>query len=152
MPSLWLAQIDDQDEDELFIVFSETDEAPSFESVKYQYEIEHPRESLKPPRTHPAVDICEPPRRDQFYPCLSKLYHLDELKGDEFLSPAVMWERTMFRPIDSAPTNQRVLIYGADEMAMAWLDLGDRQWYYAPQGGLVQFEPVLWREVPQPKY
>ena len=55
--------------------------------------------------------------------------------------------------IDTAPTNQRVLIEGrnhvdADEMAMAWLDRIDNRWYYAPQGGLVQWNPTHWRKIP----
>lgn len=56
--------------------------------------------------------------------------------------------------IDGAPQNQRVLIQGynhvgADEMAMAWLDRIDNRWYYAPQGGLVQWTPTHWREIPE---
>lgn len=57
-----------------------------------------------------------------------------------------MW----FYPIDTAPENHRVLIYSDDEMAMGWLDRIDRQWYHAPQGGLVQFVPTMWCKVPQP--
>lgn len=59
-----------------------------------------------------------------------------------------------WRSIDCAPTNQRVLIegrnhLGADEMAMAWLDRIDQRWYYAPQGGLVQWSPIFWQSLPQ---
>lgn len=57
------------------------------------------------------------------------------------------------RTIASAPKNQRVLIeginhLGADEMAMAWLDRIDSRWYYAPQGGLVQWSPTHWQPIP----
>ena len=64
-------------------------------------------------------------------------------------------EGTEFRPIAEAPKNKRLLIFGKmpaghDEMAMAWWDMIDERWYYAPQGGFVQFEPTIWCEVPKP--
>ncbi len=57
------------------------------------------------------------------------------------------------RTIASAPQNERVLIeginhFGADEMAMAWLDRIDNRWYYAPQGGLVEWSPTHWQPLP----
>lgn len=57
-------------------------------------------------------------------------------------------------PASTAPKNQRVLIYGtnhlgADECAMAWLDRIDSKWYYAPQGGLVQWTPDYWNPIPE---
>lgn len=56
-------------------------------------------------------------------------------------------------PIASAPKNERVLIeginhHGADEMVMAWLDRIDSRWYYAPQGGLVEWSPTHWQPLP----
>ena len=59
-----------------------------------------------------------------------------------------------FRPIAEAKKNRRLLIFGKmpaghDEMAMAWWDAIDERWYYAPQGGLVQFEPTSWCAVPE---
>ena len=57
------------------------------------------------------------------------------------------------RVIACAPKNQRVLIeginhLGVDEMAMAWLDSIDSRWYYAPQGGLVEWAPTHWQPIP----
>lgn len=62
-------------------------------------------------------------------------------------------ESNGWRAIDSAPKNERVLIEGcnhldADEMAMAWLDRIDNRWYYAPQGGMVEWTPTYWRPIP----
>lgn len=55
-----------------------------------------------------------------------------------------------FHPIATAPENRRVLIYSDEEMAMGWKDRIDGRWYHAPQGGLVQFTPNLWCEIPNP--
>lgn len=48
----------------------------------------------------------------------------------------VQWNK-----IETVPYNQRVIIaqngeLPSDEMALAWLDRMDGQFYYAPQGGL----------------
>jgi hypothetical protein len=55
-----------------------------------------------------------------------------------------------WKPIETAPTNLRVMIASDDEMAMGWLDVIDNQWYYAPQGGLVkQWIPTKWQHIPE---
>ena len=62
---------------------------------------------------------------------------------------------TVFGPEETAPKNRRLIIFGHmpaghDEMAMAWKDRMDEQWYFAPQGGLVPFVVEQWCEVPEP--
>lgn len=55
-----------------------------------------------------------------------------------------------WKPIETAPVNQRVLVASGDEMAMGWLDAIDLQWYYAPQGGLVtRWIPTKWTPLPE---
>ncbi len=58
-------------------------------------------------------------------------------------------------PVITPPVNLRVLIFGhlpngEQEIAMAWLSGVDRQWYYAPQGGKINFTPAWWCHVPEP--
>ena len=67
--------------------------------------------------------------------------------SDERNSSTIKWT---FGPIATAPSNYRVLIYNHREMAMAWKDRIDGKWYYSPQGGLVQFEPEVWCNIPEP--
>lgn len=57
-------------------------------------------------------------------------------------------------PANTVPKNTRVLVYGtnhqgAEECAMAWLDRIDKQWYYAPQGGLLPWNPTYWNPIPE---
>ena len=56
-----------------------------------------------------------------------------------------------WQPIESAPTNQRVLIQAnnetTDECAMGWFDLIAQKWFYAPQGGLVLWTPTHWQPI-----
>lgn len=58
-----------------------------------------------------------------------------------------------WRPIESAPTNQRILVQKdrddtPDEIAMAWLDRIDGQFWYSPQGGVMPWKPTHWMPVP----
>lgn len=59
----------------------------------------------------------------------------------------------VWQPIETAPHNERVLIQAnnesTDEIAMGWWDIGDNRWYYAPQGGLVQWTPTHWQPIPE---
>lgn len=62
---------------------------------------------------------------------------------------------TVFGPEETAPNNQRLIIFGRmpagyEEMAMGWKDIMDGRWYFAPQGGLVPFKVEQWCEVPEP--
>ena len=84
-------------------------------------------------------------------------YPMEQLIADlEALTPARLDAHGgTHRPIASAPENKRVLIFGKmpeghDEMAMAWKDRLDGNWYYAPQGGVVRFTPTMWCDVPEP--
>ena len=57
--------------------------------------------------------------------------------------------------IETVPENKRVYVYGwhvnhsppYDEEAMAWKDRMDGRWYYAPQGGLIDWTPTHWRNL-----
>ena len=55
-----------------------------------------------------------------------------------------------WKPIESAPLNKRVLVYMDDEMAMGWKDVTNCKWYYAPNGGLINWEPTHWTNIPTP--
>lgn len=59
-----------------------------------------------------------------------------------------------WRTIDSAPTNERVLIQAnnraTDECAVGWFDLISQRWFYAPQGGHVTWHPTHWMPLPSP--
>lgn len=56
--------------------------------------------------------------------------------------------KTDWNPVESAPTNTRLLVAGDDEMAMGWLDRIDNRWYYAPQGGWITWEITQWMHPP----
>ena len=60
-----------------------------------------------------------------------------------------------WQPIETAPHNQRIVLQqnGSppnDEIAIAWWDRSDDQFYYAPQGGVVPWTPTHWRPLPEP--
>lgn len=59
-----------------------------------------------------------------------------------------------WQPIETAPKNQRVIIQAnhdaTDECAMGWWDEIDGNWYYSPQGHIVQWKPTHWQPIPAP--
>lgn len=58
-------------------------------------------------------------------------------------------EDAQWQPIETAPTNERVIAWSERETAMAWHDLADREWYYSPQSGLLNWEPTHWMPLPK---
>jgi hypothetical protein len=58
-----------------------------------------------------------------------------------------------WQPIESAPTNERIIVSESsepprDEIAIAWLDIIDGKFFYAPQGGLLSWAPTHWMPLP----
>ena len=46
-----------------------SNDEPSYETIKQCWKDYSPEsDELKPPRTHPIIDICEPPRWNLFHP------------------------------------------------------------------------------------
>ena len=64
-------------------------------------------------------------------------------------------EASAWRPISECPENRRVYVYGwhrdhepsYDEEAMAWKDQIDGKFYYAPQGGVIDWTPTHFAEL-----
>lgn len=52
-------------------------------------------------------------------------------------------------PIETAPHNERVLVYseGLDEVTIGWQDRIDGKWYFAPQGGVIPWVLTGWRRL-----
>lgn len=72
--------------------------------------------------------------------------------------PASPSEAGQWQPIDTAPQNHRVIVkadnidlpgHAKDEIAMAWWDVIDQHWYYAPQGGRMTWKPEKWCHLPE---
>lgn len=59
-----------------------------------------------------------------------------------------------WQPIASAPHNRRVLVQinkgAVSEIAMGWWDIIDGQWYYSPQGRVIDWKPTHWMSLPEP--
>lgn len=54
---------------------------------------------------------------------------------------------------EETPRNTRLIVEGVhaaghDECAMAWLDRADERWYYAPQGGRIEWTVKRWQHIP----
>ena len=64
-------------------------------------------------------------------------------------------EASAWRPISECPENLRIYVYGwhrdheppYDEEAMAWKDQIDGKFYYAPQGGVIDWTPTHFAEL-----